>query len=154
MKHILLALACSTVIAAAGDTMKAFPPAEAGMVRHVLPMPPDANEDDLKVELIVGKTVRTDGVNRNFFTGKIETVNIEGWGFVRYVVKNLGPMAGTRMGVPPGTPKVEKFVRIGGEPFLVRYNSRLPIVIYIPEGAEVRYRIWRTDPETKPVPQG
>jgi ecotin len=37
---------------------------------------------------------------------------------------------------------------------LIRYNSRLPVVVYVPEGVEVRYRIWRADPEAKVVPQG
>jgi len=26
---------------------------------------------------------------------------------------------------------------------IIRYNSRLPIVVYVPENARVRYRIWR-----------
>lgn len=124
------------------------------MVRYVLPLPPDKNEDSLKVELIVGKTVKTDGVNRHFFAGRIEEETIQGWGFTRYILKQLGPMAGTLMGVPPGTPMVDQFVPIGGEPFLVRYNSRLPVVVYVPEGVTVRYRIWRADPEAKPVPKG
>jgi ecotin len=27
-------------------------------------------------------------------------------------------------------------------PLLIRYNSRLPIVVYAPLGYEVKYRIW------------
>jgi len=26
---------------------------------------------------------------------------------------------------------------------LQRYNSRLPIVVYVPKGTEVKYRIWQ-----------
>ena len=118
------------------------------------PLPAEKNEEALKVEIIVGKTVKTDGVNRHFFAGKIEEETIQGWGFTRYLVKQLGPMAGTRIGVPPGKPEVDTFVTLGGEPLVVRYNSRLPLVIYVPEGAEVRYRVWRADPEGKPVPKG
>ena len=29
-----------------------------------------------------------------------------------------------------------------GEPLLVRYNSKLPVVVYAPGDVEVRYRIW------------
>ena len=36
----------------------------------------------------------------------------------------------------------------------VRYNSRLPLVVYVPKGVAVRYRIWHADPEAKPVPEG
>jgi ecotin len=37
---------------------------------------------------------------------------------------------------------------------LVRYNSRLPLVIYVPEGVEVRYRVWRADPDSKVAAKG
>jgi ecotin len=29
----------------------------------------------------------------------------------------------------------------------VRYNSRLPLVIFAPTDVEVRYRVWRAGPE-------
>ena len=50
------------------------------------------------------------------------------------------------MAVDPNTPQVDRFVTLGGEPKLLRYNSRLPIVVYVPSGVEVRYRLWRADP--------
>ncbi len=154
MIRILATLTSLTLFCHAADNMKAFPPAENGMTRHVLNLPAKENEESLKVELIVGKTVKTDGVNRHFLAGKIEEETIQGWGFPRYMVRNVGPMAGTLMGVPPGTPMVDTFVQIGGNPYLVRYNSRLPLVVYVPEGCEVRYRIWRADPGAKPVEKG
>lgn len=138
----------------AADNMKAFPPAEAGMVRHVLHLPPQDDESAFKVELIVGKTVALDTRNRYFFGGRIEPETIEGWGFTRYLVKDLGPMAGTLMAVDPDAPKEPRFVTLGGEPYLVRYNSRLPVVVYVPEGVEVRYRIWSAGPEAQPVERG
>ena len=134
--------------------MKAYPPAEKGMTRHVVKLPVEDKEDDLKVEIVVGKTVKTDGVNRHFLGGSIEEETIKGWGFPRYLVRDVGPMAGTLMGVPPGTPMVDTFVSLRGNPYLVRYNSKLPLVIYVPEGCEVRYRIWRADPEAKPADKG
>lgn len=134
--------------------MKAFPPADAGMTRHVLMLPPQDQEDSLRVELIIGKTVRIDEVNRYFFAGSLREVNIEGWGFTRYLLAELGPMGGTLMAVDPGGPKVERFVTLGAEPQLLRYNSRLPLVVYVPEGVEVRYRIWRAAPEVESVPKG
>ena len=42
---------------------------------------------------------------------------------------------------------MHKFVQ--GPSQLIRYNSRIPIVVYVPKGAEVRYRIWSATPETK-----
>ena len=46
------------------------------------------------------------------------------------------------MACPPGQEKTEAFVLVGGEGLLVRYNGKLPVVTYVPEGFEVRYRIW------------
>jgi ecotin len=63
-------------------------------------------------------------------------------------------MAGTLMGVDPKTPKVSRFIPLGGEPYLIRYNSRLPVVIYVPKDAEVQYRIWRGAPEALKARQG
>jgi ecotin len=134
--------------------MKAFPPADEGMTRHVLMLPPHEQEDSLRVELQIGKTVSTDPHNRFFFGGTLRAVNIEGWGFTRYVLAELGPMAGTLMAVDPDVPKVDRFIMLGGETQLLRYNSRLPLVVYVPKGVEVRHRIWQAAPEAKPVPQG
>ena len=86
--------------------------------------------------------------------GEIKKDTIEGWGFPRYVVGEIGPMAGTRMAIDPNAPKVNRFIRIGGEPYLIRYNSRLPIVIYVPEGVEVRYRVWNGGSEIKMIEEG
>lgn len=133
----------------AADDMKAFPPAEPGMARHVLQLPQQKDESAFKVELIVGKDVKTDAGNRYFFGGKIEAENIEGWGYTRYKVEKFGPMAGTLMAVDPDTPKKNRFITLGGDSYLIRYNSRLPVVVYVPEDAEVRYRIWSASAETK-----
>lgn len=148
---LVLALFVSTQVFA---NMEAFPAADEGMTRFVLQLPEQNDESDFKVELVVGRTVLTDEHNRYFFGGVIEEVNIEGWGYTRYVVNELGPMAGTLMAVDPSTPKVERFISLGGEPYLVRYNSRLPIVVYVPEGTEVKYRIWQADKAFSTVTEG
>lgn len=36
-----------------------------------------------------------------------------------------------------------KFVHLQGE--ITRYNSKLPIVLYVPEKLDVQYRIWKAD---------
>jgi ecotin len=138
----------------AADNMKAFPPAEGGTVRYVLQLLKQADESAFRVELIVGKTVQVDEQNRYFFGGKIEEETIKGWGFTRYKVSRLGPMAGTRMAVDPNAPKVARFITLGGDPYIIRYNSRLPIVVYVPEGVEVRYRIWSAGTEVKAIEKG
>jgi len=136
------------------DNMQAYPAAEAGMVRFVLHLDPQNNEDLFRVQLLVGQTVTIDEVNRYFFAGELVEESIEGWGFPKYTLKHLGPLAGTRIGVDPDAPKVKRFISLGGEPSILRYNSRLPLVVYVPEDVEVRYRIWKTAPESTPIPRG
>jgi ecotin len=138
----------------AADDMTAFPPAEEGMARYVITLPKQEDESAFKVELFIGKTVRTDAVNRYFFGGTLETENIPGWGYDRYILRKLGPMAGTLMAVDPGAPLVERFITTGGGLRLFRYNSRLPIAVYVPAGVEVRYRLWRADPNVARAQKG
>lgn len=134
--------------------MKAFPPPEKGQIRYVLQLPAHVDESNFKVELIVGQTVEIDKANQYFFGGKISKEAIAGWGYPRYIVKELGPMAGTLMAVDPNAPQVKRFIQIGGEPYLIRYNSRLPLVIYVPTDVEVRYRVWRADSEMTAIKEG
>ncbi len=136
------------------DNLKAFPAPEKGVKRHVVHLKEQPNEDEFRVELLIGKMVETDEVNRYFFGGALEEVTIEGWGFSKFVVTELGPMAGTLIGVDPNAPKVKRFITLGGEPKLLRYNSKLPLVVYVPEGVEVRIRMWRAEPDFKSVEEG
>jgi ecotin len=138
----------------AGDNMKAFPPPEKGQIRFIIQLAEQKDESNYQVELMVGQTVEIDEANQYFFGGQIKAESIAGWGFTRYVVSELGPMAGTLMAVDPDAPKVDRFIRLAGEPYLIRYNSRLPVVVYVPEGVEVRYRIWRADPEARKATEG
>ena len=151
---IVLLFLFAVPVGQAADNLKAFPPAGEGMVRYVLQLPRQADESAFKVELIVGKTVQVDERNRYFFGGKIEEETIQGWGFTRYKVSQLGPMAGTLMAVDPNAPKVARFITLGGDPYIICYNSRLPIVVYVPEGVEVRYRIWTAGVEPKAMEKG
>ena len=124
------------------------------MSRHVIFLPFRADEDLLKVQLIVGKTMKLDPQNRYFFGGRLEREAIPGWGYDRYLLKSLGPMAGTLMAVDPNEPKKDRWITLGGEPELIRYNSRLPLVVYVPAGVEVRYRIWRAEKKIQTAPEG
>lgn len=139
---IALLLFSATLSVHSADNMRAFPPADEGMVRYVLHLPKQDDESTFKMELIVGKTVRIDKSNKYFFNGKIEKEVIKGWGSTRYIVSKLGPMAGTLMAINPNEPKVKRFITLGGEPYFIRYNSNFPMVVYAPEGVDVRYRIW------------
>lgn len=154
MLRLLAALLVPLTAIAAPDPLKAFPAAAEGFSRHVLTLPAKPDESALRIELILGKTVEVDGVNSHFFGGLIEERVLEGMGFNYYHLEELGPLAGTLMAPLPDAPKVNRFVAIGGEPYLIRYNSKLPLVVYAPMDVQVRYRVWSAPPSSRPVPKG
>jgi ecotin len=134
--------------------LKAFPPAKANMDRFVIVLPHKerGEEDGFKVELIAGKMMPTDGVNLVRLGLTIEPRDLKGWGYTYYTVVGSSQAVSTLIGVPPGTPQVTRFVT--GSPLQIAYNSRLPIVIYVPAGIEIRYRIWSASGEFKPADKG
>ena len=142
--------------AAAQKQLKAYPEAEEGMVRYVLFLEPREDESRFQVELIVGKVVETDGVNKYGFGGGVEEKTVKGWGYSMYVAPKgaFENMFSTRIGVPAGQPKVKQLVTLRGGPMLLRYNSKLPVVVYVPAGGEVRYRVWEAPPQATPMLPG
>lgn len=142
-------LVAVSVNAGTADPMQAFPASGPGMERFVLNLAEQKDESGLKVELIIGKTIRIDNKNKYFLGGEIKTKIVKGWGYTFYSVDKIGPMAGTLMAVDPDAPKVERFITLGGDPLLIPYNSALPVVVYVPHGVEVCYRLWTGDSEIR-----
>ena len=128
--------------------LKAFPPASEGMERFVIVLPHKerGEDDDFMVELIAGRTLLANGVNQLRLGNTIEPRTLEGWGYTYYEVTGPSVVMNTLMAPPEGAPMVERFV--AAAPLRIRYNSRLPIVVYAPEGYEVRYRIWQASETT------
>lgn len=119
-----------------------YPQPKAGMTRQVITLPAEKNEDNLKVELLIGKTMEVD-CNRSMMGATLTSETLSGWGYDYLVVDKLSEPASTMMACPDGS-KHKAFVaaHLGANAFQ-RYNSRLPIVIYVPKGTEVKYRIWQ-----------
>ena len=142
-----LAFLASGCFGAEHKELKAFPEAKEGMERIVIVLPHKerSEEDAFKVELIPGKKMMTDGVNLMRLGTTIGPKPLKGWGYTYYEVTGSDVAMSTRMAPPEGTKKVEKFVK--GTPLLIRYNSRLPIVVYVPKGYSVQYRIWKAGEE-------
>lgn len=123
---------------------KAYPAAKAGYRRVVIHLEAKPNEDDWRVEVVAGRMMETDGVNRVGLMGRLEEKTVEGWGYTYLEAPVSDGAFSTKIGVPPGQPMVRSFVAF--PPFgPFRYNSRLPVVIYVPEGYEARYRAWKAD---------
>lgn len=139
----LFALACLLPLAACAATpeiIKPYPQAGQGQQRHVIEVPPQANEADYRVELIAGKTLDVD-CNQQRLAGQWQRKSVQGWGYDYYELEQVGPAMSTLMACPDDNRR-KAFVAVGGEPLLVRYNSKLPLVVYTPTDVQVRYRIW------------
>ena len=129
-------------LADAAKQVEHFPAAEKGQVRQVILLPQLEDEDAAKVELLVGQEVEVD-CNRYFLIGNLEEKDLQGWGYTYWQLDEVKGMAGTLMACLDNI-KTKQFVTISNDT-LLRYNSKLPIVVYVPEGVQVKYRIWRAD---------
>lgn len=140
----LSALSCASV-GADDKTMKPYPAASDGQQRFVITLEPQSDESQFKIEILAGKTIPVD-CNRVSIGGELSEKIAQGWGYPYYVVENVGPPISTKMACPEQEPK-PTFVPVRSETALLRYNSKLPVVVYVPKGFEVRYRIWQAGSE-------
>ncbi|RON02614.1 serine protease inhibitor ecotin [Pseudomonas brassicacearum] len=137
---VLLSALSTLASAAKLEDVAPYPKAESGFTRQVIHLAPQTREDSYLVEILAGKTLTVD-CNHQRLGGTLEEKNLEGWGYPFYrLEKVIGPMS-TLMACPDGKSK-QDFVPVVGDGFRLRYNSKLPIVVYVPKNVEVRYRIW------------
>ena len=139
-------LLLSTPVFAASDIMKPFPLAEKGFKRMVIHLQPLENEDNYKIELMIGKILKVD-CNRHWFIGHLSEEIAKGWGFAYFVLTFATGPTSTMMACPPGQKEQDTFVKVQSDQGLVRYNSKLPVVVYVPDDFDVHYRIWTAKEE-------
>lgn len=129
--------------------LKAFPATMPGHRREVIELPALANESERKVELIGGKAMTVD-CNVRGMDGQFESRDVPGWGYTYWVFKSAGQVRSTMMACPPGS---EKPGFVQAQPLMVRYNSKLPLVVFVPEGMQLRWRLWQAGPLQEASPR-
>ena len=149
-KSVIALLALTCLNAYASDALQPlsktapYPQAEQGMKRQVIDLPAQREESNFNVELLIGQTLEVD-CNRHRLGGQLTRKTLEGWGYDYYVFDKVTSPVSTMMACPEGK-KSKQFVTANlGENSLLRYNSKLPIVVYTPANIEVKYRIWKAD---------
>lgn len=126
------------------NALKDFEPAKAGHTRWVMQLPAKKDESRLKVELFAGKHMQVD-CNQHALQGAISKHQVQGFGYSYYRLDTDGTVLATRMYCPD----VKRPLFVHVQPHTVRYNSKLPLVVYTPKGYRVRYRIWKTKATTQ-----
>ncbi|MBB1140500.1 ecotin [Myroides sp. WP-1] len=116
-----------------------FPKPEKGYKQMVIEVPHSKQDDNKKIEFTIGKMMEVDGCNSFGLMGKLEKKDLQGWGYDYYVFQSKGDVFSTQMACPDA-PKRNLFV--SSQPETTRYNGRMPIVIYVPEEFEVKFKIY------------
>lgn len=154
MRQAQLTAFLSLTLAAAAPAMAAslkdvapYPEAEKDFTRQVIHLPAQADESAYQLEILAGKTLKVD-CNRQRLGGKLEEHTLQGWGYNYYRLDKVSGPASTLMACPDNK-KTDAFVPVVGEGFMLRYNSKLPVVVYAPKGVEVRYRVWSASPDVQ-----
>lgn len=117
-----------------------YPKTKKDYKQIIIPLPIENNEDNLKIELFIGTEKMLDCNNHTLMGNVVEKI-VDGWGYNYFMVESTGESISTMMGCP--NPPTKKFIYM--QPILIRYNSKLPVILYAPKNIEVRYRIWRAD---------
>lgn len=127
--------------------LDAYPSTVDGLQRHVIELAAVSHEDERQVEVIIGEKQQVD-CNHTSLLGSFSTHTVEGWGYDYYKVEIKPGRISTKMACLHQASQI-KFVSLplSTAQRFIRYNSKLPIVVYAPKGIDVNYRIWQASPE-------
>ncbi|GEM_PF-25591 len=123
----------------AAKQLKSFPETMEDYDRYVIYLPTQENEEELRLEIIPGIMKEVD-CNTHWLTGEFDTKEIEGMGYNYMIFESSGDVASTRMACPDNE-LIEKFVAAQGN--FGRYNSQLPVVVFVPKEVELKYKVWK-----------
>ncbi|WP_394201786.1 serine protease inhibitor ecotin [Shewanella waksmanii] len=123
------------------EQSKMYPKPADGMKQVIVTLPAKTNETGLKIEFEIGKWQMQD-CNRARLAGSIDKHTVQGWGYSYYQVDTLTQGPSTLMACPEGSSK-RAFVTTT-QSLTIDYDSRLPKVFYIPQDAQLRYKVWQT----------
>lgn len=123
-----------------------YPPAGEGQKRIIFALEPHEEQeerDSYMLQIFPGYEVDAAAdVDENTVTGNIEECSVEGYGYSYYRVKVDSAVAPE----PAHSTAPRRFVTVANLP-MVAYDSRRPVVVYLPEDAQLRYSVWTSGKE-------
>jgi len=122
-----------------------FPKAENGYKKMIIEVPFSDNDNNKKIEFYVGKWMDVDGCNTFNLMGTYEQKDLQGWGYSYFVFKTNGDVRSTLMACPD---KTSRHLFVSAMPQLIDYNGKMPVIIYVPEGYDVQFKIFKAENET------
>ncbi|MEX2961937.1 ecotin family protein [Microbulbifer sp. TYP-18] len=123
--------------------LNVFPSTVEEKRRHVVTLPKVVDESRFMVELMPGRVEQVD-CNPRSYQAKLRREVLVGWGYPYFVLSDLEPAKSNRKACPE-TAKRRRFVRVRGENLMLPYASGTPLVVFLPPGFDLKYRIWRAD---------
>lgn len=143
-RSFIAALAlCSAASVQAAEPLDAFPAEVNGKQRHVIQLPKVIDESRFMVELVPGKNEIAD-CNLRSFSAPLQSEVLSGWGYPYYVLSDLKATPGTQKVCTPGS-ESRRFISVRGDGLILPYTSSQPLVVYLPVGVQLKYRVWRAD---------
>lgn len=142
----LIFISCNTASKKADKTKKRldnydlsiYPKSNDSIKRYLIELTPKENEELYKIEVWAGQTKKVD-CNIQHLSGEFIKKTIKGWGYSYYEFSTNGVQLSTRKACID-TILTEKLIR--SQTQNIRYNSRLPIVVYCPTDYTIEYAIW------------
>jgi ecotin len=138
--------ACAAVAAAAGDPdpLAPFRDPDPDERRYAIQLDSRLDDASIQVELLIGKNLSVD-CNPKRFVGKFSTKKVIRRGYVYYTARDIHVPVTTPVVCPEDSLPHQALVYLDGGPYWVPYSSKVPIVVYVPAGFEVRYRLWTAE---------
>ncbi|CAH7428470.1 hypothetical protein VCHA53O466_50495 [Vibrio chagasii] len=143
LKTIALTVLISTPVFAEKAPDHMYPESIGdNLVKHTFVLPTLEDESEAKVEVRASILTNVDCNTRNL--GNFIVGTVEGWGYSYLSLENLN-VSSTMMHCHESerSNTQERVWTPKGE--LHRYNSKLPLVVYAPDGADVDFRVWKPE---------
>lgn len=124
-------------LGAKSPELKPFPEAEKGVTRFVVSLP--EREAGVSVEILAGKMMPQGGAQPTVLPGKVAAFHLKKERKTYYRVTGVVPGDGLGKSGEGGAKAGKRFVWV--TPLRVPYDSSGPLVVYAPNGWDVRYRV-------------